>query len=679
MAACFPDEVDHLDTIKKKLCDAFKRSDETVQAYEAEYRESKSYLAHYRHEIDPKEIFVNELSIQQIERLGNFAVRTRDRIAKLLDSPYFARIDFRYADEDEDKAFYIGRFSFDEGRKTLIYDWRAPVSNMFYDCELGHAAYEAPAGRLEGELTRERQFRVRHGQMEYALESSMHIQDDVLQRELSHTSDEKMRTIIATIQKEQNSIIRNAKADTLVIQGVAGSGKTSIALHRIAYLLYRNREQLAAQNVVIISPNKVFSDYISGVLPELGEEPVWEMGFADIAAIQLNGIIGFEREKDPNEADGAEWIKRARFKSSCAFVTMMDEYLSDITASCFEPSDYVFGCFKVPGQWIDARYRAYRDMPVKKRLEEVADDLMDRLETDNARGEELPARRAVLKELTGMLKINNTLALYRDFYRKTGAPEMLALPDKKTLEWADVYPFLYFHGAFEGLKANRLAKHLVIDEMQDYTPVQYAVINRLFTCKKTILGDFGQSVRPYHSFALEDFKKLYDRPDIVTLTKSYRSTYEIMAFAKKILDISALEPVERHGERPDIIRCGSPEEELLKIKEKLDAFKSGPYITLGIILKTQARAEALYRALSKDYEAHLLTPESEAFANGISVASVGMSKGLEFDEVVIPSADSGTYHTGGDRHLLYIACTRAMHRLSLIYSGERTGLIKEGI
>lgn len=676
MAVSFPDETHHLETVKIKLNMALKNSDESIQGYEAEYRESKRYLAHYRHEIDPKEIFSNELSIKQIEMLGNFAVRTRDKIIKLMDSPYFARIDFRFDGEDDSQVFYIGPFSFEEEQNILIYDWRAPVSNMFYDYELGNAAYNAPIGRIEGKLTRKRQFKIRHGQMEYALESAINIQDDVLQRELSHTSDEKMKTIIATIQKEQNSIIRNAKADTLIIQGVAGSGKTSIALHRIAFLLYRYREQLSANNVVIISPNKVFADYISGVLPELGEEPVWEMSFADIALIQLKGIVDFEAEKDPNEANDEKWAQRVRFKSSVEFVAMMDDYLRDAAVSYFEPADYIFGRFVISKQWITGRYRAYEGSSIKKRLEEVASDMLDRLETDNVRGEELPTHKAILKELTVRFKIKNTMALYRDFFQKINAPDMLVLPDKKTLEWADVYPFLYFRAAFEGLNVNQMAKHLVIDEMQDYTPVQYAVINRLFSCKKTILGDIGQSVNPYHSFSLDDFKKLYDRSEIVTLNKSYRSTYEIMTFAKEILNVSALEAVERHGEKPDILHCSSPEEELKIIKKKCDAFQNSSFVTLGIILRTHVEAKAVYQALREDYDVNLLTPESDTFSNGISVTSVCMSKGLEFDEVIIPLANHETYCTDSDRHLLYIGCTRAMHRLSLIYSGERTKLIK---
>jgi len=275
---------------------------------------------------------------------------------------------------------------------------------MFYDCELGKASYETPVGRIEGELTRKRQFKIKQGQMEYALESSINIQDNVLQRELSHTSDEKMKTIIATIQKEQNQIIRNEKADIIVIQGVAGSGKTSIALHRIAYLLYRYKDRLSANNVVIISPNKVFADYISNVLPELGEEPFYEMSFVDIAEIQLDGIVKFEPAGDPVETEDPEWAERVRFKSTLEFMVKMDEYLEYAATAYFQPTDYTFGRFKAAKEWILERYNAYKKYPIKKRLNELSMDILDRFETENIREEELPKQRTIFRQLISMFK-----------------------------------------------------------------------------------------------------------------------------------------------------------------------------------------------------------------------------------------------------------------------------------
>lgn len=655
----------------------------------------QKYMADHRGEIDPHEMFQNELLLKQTDRTGAFAVEMRDRIAKLKDSPYFARIDFREEQEEEGQPYYIGRFAFQYENEPLVFDWRAPISGMFYDCEVGAAGFMAPAGWTAGELTRKRQFKIRNGVMEYALESSANVQDDVLQRELSHTSDEKMKSIISTIQREQNQIIRNEKEGTMIIQGVAGSGKTSIALHRIAFLLYRLKDRLTARNVTILSPNKVFGDYISGVIPELGEEPIYEMSFGELAEIQLEGVIGFEPDRDPFETQDETWSERVRFKSTLDFVSLMDQYIEQLPEFIFIPTDYVYGSFSAKGEWIRDRFLAYGTCPVKKRLAMVADDIHDRFETDNIMEQEVPRPRTILKQLNSMLTMKDTLAVYKDFYKRMGIPEYFVMAARKTLEWADVYPFLYLHSAFQGLKESHITRHLVIDEMQDYTPVQYAALNRMFPCRKTILGDFGQSVNPNHLHGLEDLRTIYDRAQFVELNKSYRSTYEIMRFAKKIHHVSALEPVKRHGEPPALIPCLDAADEIRKIREAIRCFRTGKNVSLGIILKTDAAAKDMYEVLAgydgveenqveenqvegngeEACDISLLTRESTSFQNGISITSVRMSKGLEFDEVLIPQADCRTYTSDFDRGLLYIACTRAMHRLTLTYSGKETEFI----
>ena len=546
---------------------------------------------------------------------------------------------------------------------------------MFYDYELGQAQYRAPLGVITGELTRKRQFKIENGRMLFALESAVNIQDDVLQRELSATSDEKMKTIIATIQKEQNRIIRDETAQVMIIQGVAGSGKTSIALHRVAYLMYRQQGRLTAANVAILSPNRVFGDYISGVLPELGEEPIVELSFPLLAAIQLEGVASFLPERDPVETRDPAWAERARLKASPDFLIRLEEYMEYAAIAYFDPTDYAQGRFRLTKEWILERYRAYGRHPVKRRIREVAADMRDRFETDNIMEDVVPTAKAIEKKLLGMYKMKSTMALYRDFYQTRGLSGQLALPAGNTLEWEDVYPFLYLHAGFEGLRAGKAIRHVVIDEMQDYTPVQYAVINLLFDCPKTILGDFGQSVNPCHSHSLESFRLLYSEPKIVELNTSYRSSCEIIRFAGRILNVEKLRPVERHGEEPGFLACADRAGELAWIRRRIGEFRAGGRTSLGIITKTHAEAEKLFGALGGDI--HLLTPESEAFESGISVVSVRMAKGLEFDEVIVPFADAETYHTPEDRNLLYIACTRAMHRLTLLYSGRPTPLYAE--
>ena len=292
----FPEENMYLDIMIEKLNDYLIELDKKVKLYENEFKESKKYLYENRGDMDAMEVFSNEKSISQIVSSGEFISKQKTKIESLINTPYFARIDFRYDDEDEIEKIYIGRNAFiDKFGDMLIYDWRAPVSSMYYDFELGNASYDAPLGKVEGEITLKRQFKITKSKMDYVLESALSIGDEVLQRELSNTSDQRMKNIVATIQKEQNRIIRNEKTDTLIIQGVAGSGKTSIALHRVAYFLYKYREYLSAENVVVISPNKVFADYISNVIPELGEEPIIQLDLEDIAREQLDKQMDFEK------------------------------------------------------------------------------------------------------------------------------------------------------------------------------------------------------------------------------------------------------------------------------------------------------------------------------------------------------------------------------------------------
>lgn len=666
----FPDELEHLDHTLKIIDTALTEAREDVLRLDQEYRDAKRYMAEYRNEMDNHEKFQNERLLNQTDRTGVFAVEVREKLEKLKEAPYFARIDFVSDGGEEADTFYIGRFGFTHGNEKLIFDWRAPISGMFYDFCLGRAGFEAPAGWIEGELIRKRQFKIQNGIMEYAIESSTNVQDEVLQRELAHTSDEKMKSIISTIQREQNVIIRNEKADTLMIQGVAGSGKTSIALHRIAFLLYRFKNQITAEDVTILSPNRVFADYISGVIPELGEEPICELGLWDVAGNALKEIIAFEPEKNPLENEDEAWAERAKFKSNLAFVGLLDQYIDDMSERVFSAKDYTYQGHVVQAAWIKERFNTYKNIPVKKRLASVAGDVRELLRSLMGMWGEVPKANDILKSLNKMLIIKDTFALYKDFYQYIDEKDMFVLPEKKTLEWDDVFPFLYLMAAFEGIEGNRFVKHLVIDEMQDYTPIQFAVLNMMYPCQKTILGDFGQVLNPCHLHSLDEIRRIYKDAEFVALNKSYRSTYEIMEFAKKICNQPSLEMVERHGEQPKSIYCENMDSEIASMAALIKKFDEGGNASLGIVVKTSADAKRFYDLLSGEHQVHLLSQDSIRFTNGVSITSIRMAKGLEFDEVIVPDADNRNYDSDYDRNLLYIACTRAMHKLTLFYTGS---------
>ncbi len=668
-------EREYLEEIKEKLTLALKRIDDSVRQFADELRQKKQYIHEHQSGMDEADMVAAGQSINRMAFTGEAAVARKRKLIKLGQSPYFGRIDF--VTNDRRSLVYIGIYSFSDERQrvNLIYDWRAPISSMFYDFELGDASYTTPSGKIQGNIALKRQYKIRDGRMEFMIENDVNIHDDILQRELARSSDDKMKNIVATIQRDQNAVIRNETARVMVIQGVAGSGKTSIALHRIAFLLYRFRETIAAKDILIISPNKVFADYISNVLPELGEEHIPELGMEELAADLLEKKYKFQtffgqvsmllEEHDP------AFIERIRFKSSFEFLSKLNQYLLHVENHYFTGTDLQVGKTVVPFTFIAAKFKAYHRVPLLKRFELVVKDVQASVR--DATGQKLTGQQKtrIWEAVPRMFKFSNVLDFYQDFYRWAGKPELLKIGHGMTLEYADVFALIYFRIRLEGITPYDHVKHLLVDEMQDYTPVQYAVLSRLFLCRKTILGDVSQTVNPYSASSAETIERVFPQADIVRLYRSYRSTLEITAFAGRIVPNPGIIPMERHGQEPALVRFNRREEELAAIKGMITTFKSAGNRSLGIICKTLPQAEEAYQVLEAP-GVHLLTAESTSFKEGVIVTTAHLAKGLEFDEVIVPFASARNYKTDVDRSMLYIACTRAMHQLTLTYAKEVT-------
>lgn len=679
MNATQQEEREYLEEIKEKLTLAIRRVDDAVKQFSDELRQKKQYIHEHQSSLDDADRVAAGQSINRMAFTGEAAVARKRKLFKLLHSPYFGRLDF--IPQNQAKAsVYIGVHSFfdEQHRQNLIYDWRAPISSLFYDYELGAAAYPTPTGVVRGTIELKRQYKIRDGRLEFLLENDVNIHDDVLQRELAKSSDDKLKTIVATIQRDQNAVIRNETAPVMIIQGVAGSGKTSIALHRLAFLLYRFRETIAAQDILIISPNKVFADYISNVLPELGEEHIPELGMEELAADLLDSRYSFqtffEQVSALLEQPDPAFIERIRFKSSFEFLSQLNQYLLHIENNYFTGSDLRVGATVVPALVVQQKFRAYHRVPLLKRFALVAQDI--RTYVRDATGRKLSGReKSIIGEaVPRMFRFHNVLDFYRDFYRWLGKPALLQLDHRLHLEYADVFALLYLRLRLEGLATYEHVKHVLVDEMQDYTPVQYAVLSRLFRCRKTILGDVSQMVNPYSASSAETIERVFPQAEVVRLYRSYRSTIEITAFAQRITPNPHIVPLERHGPAPDVVRCGSHEEELAAIQQRITTFQHSGHHSLGIICKTQRQAEQVYQALQAP-GGQLLTAESTTFKEGVIVTSAHLAKGLEFDAVLVPFASARTYATEIDRSMLYVACTRAMHQLTLTHSGELTAFL----
>lgn len=673
-------EKEYLKQIISFLKKVIGNTDASVKDHVDTLAEYKDYIWSNK-DIDPHEIRSMRESILNHFALGESVINKHKRLTKILAIPYFGRIDFLEKKENSKvMPIYIGIHTFydPESRATLIHDWRAPVSSMFYDHELGEAGYRSPSGEIKGVISLKRQYRIRGGKMEFMIESALTVHDDILQKELSSNVDDKMKNIVATIQREQNRIIRNEDIRTLIIQGVAGSGKTSIALHRIAYLLYTFRDSISSKDILIISPNKVFSDYISNVLPELGEETVPETSMEQI----LSGVLEhkykyqtyFGLVNELLEKPSSSLIDRIAYKASFGFISELDKFILHIENTYFKAADVKLTKYiTIPAPFIEEQYLRFNRYPIRRRFDAMADYMLDMLKIQYAFTVTTAGRNLLKKEIRLMFAGNNDIQVYKDFFKWTNNPGMFKMRKGHTLEYSDLAPLAYLHLALEG-NGNQpfRVKHLLIDEMQDYSPIQYKVIQKLFPCRKTVLGDAGQSVNPYGSSTAETIQKSLTASEIMKLCKSYRSTFEITDFAQKIHPNAELEPVARHGEKPQILQFGSAVEELSGIMGLISTYRKSGYKSLGIICKTEQQAREMADVL-KSYanDISFLSSQSSAFVQGIVIISAHMAKGLEFDEVIIPQTDERNYRSEIDKSMLYVAVTRAMHRLTLTFHEAR--------
>lgn len=593
--------------------------------------------------------------------------KKRRRLKRMLDSPFFGSVDFRYEGESTPEAFYIGigNFAGRAGGVPLIYDWRAPVSSLFYDYDRGEASYEAPGGRMDGEITSKWQYKIRSGRLAYELESDTKINDDILKQELSGNSDTQLKNIVRTIQKEQNEIIRNTKDRILVIQGAAGSGKTSVALHRIAYLLYHDRGNLKSSNILVLSPNSVFSDYISHVLPELGEENIQEMSFDLFAYRNLRDVAGdcedrygyIERRINGAASEHGEW------KQSEQYVRAVEGFLIDLEDRLVDFDDMEYRGVRMRAEeMLRLFYDKFPDVPLLSRMDAVMEYFIDEIETlrnKTLREDELELIRERFRKLYVTTDIYE---IYNWLLEDCGLPPLPYAPkEQRVLEYEDVYPILYLKQRLLKGGSRSNIRHLVIDEMQDYTYLQYVILQRMFSCKMTILGDRAQTIDGSKADVQKFLPKIFGK-DIcrIELNKSYRNTAEISAYAARISGVSGIEYLQRHGKAVTERVLESDAALADQVAAHLNVGEDG-FETAAVLTMTEKEAKQCYELLKERLaDVSYIDRDSSAFEKGLTVTTYYQAKGLEFDQVFVAG---GSRENPFFRQFCYISATRALHEL----------------
>ncbi len=676
---------------------------------------------------DATQIWQYQTGISNQARKYKFSYEKVSRLERMYPSPYFGRIDFLEDGEKNAEQIYIGIYSLNttDTMEVLVYDWRAPISGMFYDFEIGPCSYDCPAGEIHGNMQLKRQYKIKDSKIEYMFDSSLSINDEILREILGKSTNHRMKTMVTSIQREQNTVIRNSQDRILIVEGPAGSGKTSIALHRAAYLLYKYRESIKSDNILVFSPNHVFEDYISRVLPELGEENIQRSTFTAFFGNMLNSEYQIETMNQQMEyilsaCPDKTRLACIRFKASLQFLAILQKYVQHLEDGmgkefkdiiCHDEliisADDMYRLFKVD----------YSSLPYAKRLEKLRQRIFYLLEQWEERrvgalaeNDTLTKKERLIADQRAeaeydMLKSNildmtafDIYSLYKNLFShiellgqgvdqqeledlRSFAAYTIRQLELEVVNYEDVAPMVFLKAALDTVGDTKSIQHVIIDEAQDYTAVQYEIFKKVFDhCNMTILGDMNQSVNGYMNVgSFEIINGIFSGKSAksISLTKSYRSSTEIADFCKELLTSPGhSEQLNRHGSKPKVIKID--ESSLYKrITEDIMELKKKNYKLIAIICKTAGQCEAVYKSIRPFVEVGLISNQNEVYEGEVMVIPSYLAKGLEFDAVLVNSIEERDYPDAGDRKLLYTVCTRALHELYLYYFDKMSGLVSE--
>lgn len=661
-----------LDVIREKI----SKLGQELYEREDKVQEFQKFIWDSKADMDPTEmknmILANDTEVMLMQNKGKYL----QKLYRVQDSPYFGSMIFQ--DDQEQNKVYIGitHVEDEENDIYLVNDWRSPICSMFYDYEVGPAKYKAPGGEVEGEILGKRQFNIKDGKIIRVFDNNLNIDDELLQEVLATESSDKMKNIVNTIQQEQNAIIRNIDDKNLIVQGIAGSGKTSVALHRIAFLLYKI-ENLSSNNVLIFSPNQIFSEYISNVLPELGEENTMQTTFHDFLTTYTNEYKSVESftsfieryykytEKNEN------WV---RYKQSDKAIEDFKAYVKDIIDRVHFTDGIENKDYSITKEELDYLLKdRFNKMLLFERLDLIADKLSNNYYNGNK-----SKARSIRSQLNKLISISlDFKELYKDFFHSkffkesfdgfVTEEEIEEITKKKVINYEDACLFVYLKSLLKGFDYRGMIKQVVIDEAQDYSKLQYIIIKNIFKKSNfTILGDTNQTINPYYKYeSLEILKDVFKSgTNYLELRKTYRSSPEIIEHTNKILGLDYVSAIRKSENKPVIFRDETNLKENL-IKDVCDLKKVSK--SIAIITKTDEESEYLYELLKNDIkDLSLLNSNSIGFNKKMIVIPSYVAKGLEFDSTIIYT-DKNNKYKDNEKYLYYVACTRSQHQL-IIYN-----------
>lgn len=663
-------ENNYLRITSKEISNQIDVLGKEIHVKESELLEFKKVLWEDKGSIDKVEM---QTSLMSSEFEAGFMLMKMEYYKKLLKiqySPYFGRVDFK-EDGYDTKQIYIGLTNVEKDLNYFVYDWRSPIASLFYDYPVGPCKYEAPDGDINGYMFLRRQYKIENNKLIRVFDNDLNVVDECLQEVLSEKSSDKMKNIVNTIQSEQNEIIRNVSNKHLIVQGIAGSGKTSVALHRIAFLLYKIKN-LKSSNVLIFSPNNVFSEYISNVLPELGEENTGETTFHEFAISYAKEFKKIETFTDfierfyTGEENNPEFVK---FKLSRKMVDVIDNYAKEIERNMQITDDINLKIETIEKEYLNTLLKTKFDrLPLFERIDKMAEHLCDKTGASLGKG-----KRGFIKQIKELLsikpdfkKIYESLYKSKAFIEAYGKEEIVKF-NTKEINYEDALCFIYLKGLLKGFPYSNLIKQIVVDEAQDYNEMQYIILSKIFKkASFTILGDVNQTINPYIKYdtleVLTDI--LNENSKYVELNKTYRSSGEIIAYTNKILGLKYVSAIRRKNNVPVKFRSdiNTIENDISVLKEK--------YSSLAIITKSKDESVKIYNKLKDKIEGISLMEDSDKeFNKDLVIVPSYLAKGLEFDSV-ISYTDKDNIYTKDERYLFYVVCTRCQHEL-VIYNAPQ--------